>query len=43
MTGKGVALVAVMGSKELSPTTIDEGNGYRGGKTCERVEELEVM
>ena len=25
MTGKGVALVAVMGSKELSPTTIDEG------------------
>jgi len=38
-----MAPVAVTGSKEPSPTTIDEGKGYRGGKICERVEGLEVM
>jgi len=41
--GSEVAPVAVTGSREPSPTTIDEGKGYHGDKTCERVEEFEVI
>jgi hypothetical protein len=41
--GSEVAPVAVTGSREPSPTTIDEGKGYRRDKTCERVEEFEVI
>ena len=43
LPGRTVAPVIVTGSKDPSPTTIDEGKGYRGGKICERVEGLEVM
>jgi len=43
MPRKGCNAVAVIGSKQPSPTTIDEGKGYRGDKMCERVEEFEVM
>jgi len=41
--GSDAAPVEVTGSKELSPKIIDEGKGYCGDKTCERVDELEVM
>jgi hypothetical protein len=32
-------LVAVTGRKEPSPTTIDEGLGYRGKEMCDREED----
>jgi hypothetical protein len=35
--------VAVTGSVEPLPTTIDEGIGYRGKKVCEREEDWDVM
>ena len=41
--GSDAVPVAVTGSKEPSPTIIDEGKGYYEDKTCERVDELEVM
>jgi len=41
--GRDATPVAVTGSKEPSPTTIDEEKGYRGDKMCERVEGFEVM
>ena len=41
--GRDATPVAVIGSKQPSPTTIDEGKGYRGDKMCERVEGFEVM
>ena len=40
---RAVEPVAVIGSKEPSPMTIDEGKGYHMDEICERVEGLEVM
>jgi hypothetical protein len=35
--------VAVTGKVEPLPTTIDEGVGYHGKRTCEREEDWDVM